>query len=473
MKLNDIQSKALLPRFANSYTWVQNAFDIIVKKVFERAKSIDAPLTMESIQALNETELQALYEQYGIAEYYPDLSRETRDNMLYEMCRIYRYLGTPKAIEILCKYIFDGTPLDVTVLDNLAFDDNGNLIDASLLDIFDIAISPQDAVLDEWAHNRILANIIRFSRNSQALRDIYYDYIEQFDLSVYMAVHSSNNPVVMVDWENDELAVLPEFNFIVIDKDSGQIINGSTVSGMEYGTVDFVVMPDKDSDMVYGTVGHVTMDDAKQMITVYETVVSTESFYFTELGRNETANTNISHADIPVYLEDGTAPAADTPYNGSVVLAFMDVTGNTKQADGESLYVANNALRLDAPDTDEGEQWAALVERIETVTELTAYFTNAGAAGTSNRPIGNGASGVYLYDGNGALIDVSAYMAAHGLSNYDPFPWTITGYYNVNDESVTVNWPFKLSADSGKLILYPFGTCLDTYQVFKLTYTET
>ena len=263
MKLNDIQSKALLPRFANGYTWVQNAFDIIVKKVFERAKSIDAPLTMESIQALNEAELQALYEQYGIAEYYPDLSRETRDNMLYEMCRIYRYLGTPKAVEILCKYIFDGTPLDVTVLDNLAFDDNGNLIDASLLDIFDIAINPQDAVLDEWAHNRILANIIRFSRNSQALRDIYYDYIEQFALPVYMAVHSSNNPVVIVDWENDELALMPDFNFIVVDKDSGQIISGSSQS-QTLSPVSHIEI--QDTPMVMNSVGMITIDDGEFIV---------------------------------------------------------------------------------------------------------------------------------------------------------------------------------------------------------------
>ena len=120
-----------------------------------------------------------------------------------------------------------------------------------------------------------------------------------------------------------------------------------------------------DEGLVYGEVGYVLMDDAGSMITVYETGVHVESFYFTTNGRNETQNTDISHADIPVYNEDGTSPAADTPYDGSPVLAFMDVTGNTKQSDGESLYVDNGELRLDAPDTDEGEQWAALVEYIE------------------------------------------------------------------------------------------------------------
>lgn len=113
-------------------------------------------------------------------------------------------------------------------------------------------------------------------------------------------------------------------------------------------------------DTSTGTIVHSIADEG--MITVYETGVPVQSFYFTSNGENETQNTNISHADIPVYNEDGTAPAADTPYNGSSVLAFMDVDGNTKQADGESLYVDNGELRLDAPDTDEGEQWAALVE---------------------------------------------------------------------------------------------------------------
>lgn len=139
-------------------------------------------------------------------------------------------------------------------------------------------------------------------------------------------------------------------SYIVFDTTTGTIVHSIIDEGLVYGEVSYVLM-----DEVEGT-GY---------ITVYETGVKTESFYFTTNGRNETQNTDISHADIPVYNEDGTAPAADTPYDGSVVLAFMDVTGNTKQADGESLYLDDGELRLDAPDTDEGEQWAALVEYIE------------------------------------------------------------------------------------------------------------
>lgn len=144
-----------------------------------------------------------------------------------------------------------------------------------------------------------------------------------------------------------------------------------------------------DEGLVYGEVGYVLMDETGNMITVYETGVRTESFYFTTNGRNETENTDISHADIPVYNEDGTAPAADTPYDGSPVLAFMDVTGNTKAADGESLYVDNGVLRLDAPDTDEGEQWSALVEYIEPAPPFPEVHSMTGRLGSSSSETGS------------------------------------------------------------------------------------
>lgn len=247
MKLSNIESKQLLPRFADKIAWVQNAFDAIVKAVFSRAKSIDAPLTMESIQALNDDELQALYEQYGIAQYYPDLSRDTRDKMLYEMCRIYRYLGTPKAVEILCNYIFDGVPLNLKVIDNQAFDDDGNLIDSDMLDVFDIQIEPIEAVLDEDTHARILANVIRFSRNSQALRYIFYDFSASCDVNIYFCV-GDDNPFVTSTWEQDSLCVpipieAPQ-TYIVINNITGEIDYSTSDSGLQYFEAAHLTMPD-------------------------------------------------------------------------------------------------------------------------------------------------------------------------------------------------------------------------------------
>lgn len=174
MKLSNIESKELLPNFARDIEWVQNAFDKLIRPTVERIKSIDAPLSLEAIQALTEEELQYLYELYGVAKYYPDLRRETRDRMLYEMCKIYRYLGTPKAVETLCKYIFDTENINVKIHDNLAFDEYGNLIDESLLDVFDIEVDPFIDELPPDGAERILSNIINFSRNSQALRSVWF-----------------------------------------------------------------------------------------------------------------------------------------------------------------------------------------------------------------------------------------------------------------------------------------------------------
>lgn len=204
MKLSDIHSQELLPQFAHDISWVMDALDAVIKPTAYRVQSLDAPLTLEAIQALSDDDLERLYERYGVAKYYPDLSRATRDMMLYQMCRIYRYLGTPKAVEILCNYIFDSAPLNLTVLDNLAFDADGNLIDSALLDLFDIQINPLEPVLDEDTNARILANIIRFSRNSQDLRDILYDFVQTFSVDVKWALNNTN-PEVTQTWIQDSL----------------------------------------------------------------------------------------------------------------------------------------------------------------------------------------------------------------------------------------------------------------------------
>lgn len=185
MKLENIKSAELLPRFAHAISWVMDALDRAVKYINGRANSIDAPLTLESIQALTDNELEALYKELGVAEYYPDLTRETRDRFLFELARAYRYLGTPHAVELLCQYIFDDTPIEVEVDDNRAWDSSGHLVDENLLDTFSVQVTPDSLDATPEQHARILANIIRFSRNSQALESIYYNFESSFDLPVY------------------------------------------------------------------------------------------------------------------------------------------------------------------------------------------------------------------------------------------------------------------------------------------------
>jgi hypothetical protein len=170
MNLSDIESKQLLPRFAHSLDWIQDAFDAIIKMGVARSYTLAAPLTMESIHGLTDSELQEYYNLFGIAIYYPDLSRETREQMLYNLCRLYRFLGTPRAIEILCQYVMDDTPIEVHIDDLFAFDDSGNLRHEDLLDVFDVELSIQASELPEETLQRIYENIIRFKNDRTLLR---------------------------------------------------------------------------------------------------------------------------------------------------------------------------------------------------------------------------------------------------------------------------------------------------------------
>jgi hypothetical protein len=102
-------------------------------------------------------------------------------------------------------------------------------------------------------------------------------------------------------------------------------------------------------------------------------------------------------------------------------MAFMDVDGNTKQADGESLYVDDGVLRLDAPDTDEGEQWAALVEYIE--PEPPAPFlptvSTSGDFDTGNWLYANlQGTDVTVASGNSTLVGLSGHTTPT-VVNYD------------------------------------------------------
>lgn len=200
MKLKDIQSWALLPQFAEDAAFLQKAFDLIIKQNVERIKSLSQPLSIEAIHALTDDELQLLYDQYGVAEYYPDLDRSVRDMMLYNIVRYYRWLGTPKVMEILCKYIFNGFELEAIVWDNLAWD-NGDLVHPELLDMYDVEVIPGGNVLPDNALYRILANIIRFSRNTQTLRDIWFTMPDN-DISVSACIGLPHDTSGVVNIEN-------------------------------------------------------------------------------------------------------------------------------------------------------------------------------------------------------------------------------------------------------------------------------
>lgn len=353
MKLSDIESKQLLPRFAADISWLMNAFDSIIKPICERVKSIDAPLTLESIQACTDEELEALYDQYGVAQYYPDLSRETRDLMLFEMVKIYRYLGTPKAIEILCKYIFDNNPIVVKVLDNLAFNDDGVLIDESLLDVFDVNVESQSAFLDEYANARILANIIRFSRNSQFLRYIYYDFPGCFDLPI----QPLKAGIASINYENDaicEPVELTHYTFIVADATTGQIVSGFS-NELVYGEIEGIVL--QSPRLVYGV----------------DISVPTIQFWFTDEGRSYDEDKELLSRSILRDENGNRIQSSDsTMYDNVPILAYMHINGDMLEStDGTIEYYGSGALRTltSLNGSAVGESvWSVFAERVFTLS---------------------------------------------------------------------------------------------------------
>ena len=61
MKIDEIDSKKLLPNWAHDADWIQAAFDGLVKACVARIPAIDAPLTLEAIKCLTDAEIEAWF----------------------------------------------------------------------------------------------------------------------------------------------------------------------------------------------------------------------------------------------------------------------------------------------------------------------------------------------------------------------------------------------------------------------------
>lgn len=330
MRIDDIESKKLLPNWAHGADWIQAAFDQIVLMCAGRLPAIDAPLTMQAIQCLTDEELREWYARFGVVEYYPDLNRETREKMLYWLARLYRYLGTPHAIRVLCDYIYNDLPLDVTVIDNLAFDGE-TLVDPTLLDLFDVEIDAGSAGISPTQAYRLVNNILRIARNSQTLRKIIYDYASDIDVNCGACSYGGD---VCIDYsDNDELArdvtpptpVLPtvrisgqsdrdhwfytndqasESTYLTLGANSSQLLFSNTASYTTYN-----------SSRVYSVYKYqkLTTDAGTQGLTVIP-----YSFYGADrIGIQNSTSSSIDVTRIRIYNCDDLSATVVTVYNSS------------------------------------------------------------------------------------------------------------------------------------------------------------
>lgn len=194
MKLSELESMKLLPRFAEAYAFACKAFDEWMKQRVSFKDALESPWTLEGIAALSEDDLQAAYKIYSTADYYPDLPRADRNQFLFEQIVNIRKLGTIEAVKALMRYIYPG--MSVTIDDTIAFDDNGNVIDSSLLHCYDLHLNLDLSQLPDYVMGRVMDNVRRFMRATAALHSISYE------AGVEIPIHPA--PI------NDEHAIMSE-----------------------------------------------------------------------------------------------------------------------------------------------------------------------------------------------------------------------------------------------------------------------
>lgn len=170
MKLNDAKTSEFLTQWAEAGKYLTDGLDDILHYANGRIDGLPAPVTLESCIALTDDEQMAMFEQFGLAKYYPDISHERRAWMLWMQNLLWRKLGTPKALETLCMYLFDDVTVHLEVKDNGAWDSLGNLTDEDLLDVFDAELTIDSLNLPSEMLERVKANIIRFVRNQEWMR---------------------------------------------------------------------------------------------------------------------------------------------------------------------------------------------------------------------------------------------------------------------------------------------------------------
>lgn len=170
MKLNDAKTSEFLTQWAEAGKYLTDGLDDILHYANGRIDGLPAPVTLESCIAMTDDEQMAMFEQFGLAKYYPDISHERRAWMLWMQNLLWRKLGTPKALETLCQYLFDDVAVHLEVKDNEAWDTHGNLIHEDLLDVFDAELTIDSLNLPSEMLERVKANIIRFVRNQEWMR---------------------------------------------------------------------------------------------------------------------------------------------------------------------------------------------------------------------------------------------------------------------------------------------------------------
>ena len=205
MKLNDAKTSEFLTQWAEAGRFLTDGLDDILHYADGRIDGLPAPFTLESCIALTDDEQMAMFEQFGLAKYYPDISHERRAWMLWMQNLLWRKLGTPKALETLCMYLFDDVTVHLEVKDNGAWDSLGNLTDEDLLDVFDAELTIDSLNLPSEMLERVKANIIRFVRNQEWMRAFVFLF-EALDTTMGVSITDGERYArdYLIDLDSDD-----------------------------------------------------------------------------------------------------------------------------------------------------------------------------------------------------------------------------------------------------------------------------
>ena len=200
MKLFNLESNRLIPKFADYYSFACKAFDEFINTTQGRAVSLSAPWTLDGIANLTENELIEYYNIYSKIPYFPDLPRENRNMILFNQMKNLRKGIKQEVLKEIFEYI-NATPLFLyEIEDTLAFDENGDLENENYLHLYNIAFSESEGNLSSITVERIISALKEFMRASAKLNMIKFNSILYGDYGAWgVALWGSEIPTSTVN----------------------------------------------------------------------------------------------------------------------------------------------------------------------------------------------------------------------------------------------------------------------------------
>lgn len=172
MKLSELESLKLMPRFAEAYTWACKAFDEWISQTHTRADALSIPWSLEGIAALSDEELINAYEVYSKIPYFSDLPREYRNRILFTQMISLQKGITLEVLRDIFEYISPSPIHLATIDDTLAFDEIGNLVDEDYLHLYNINFYESEGNLSAITIERIISTLKKFMRASAKLNKL-------------------------------------------------------------------------------------------------------------------------------------------------------------------------------------------------------------------------------------------------------------------------------------------------------------